>query len=179
MPLFIKESLIYKLIYKVCTVSVNAYSNSKFKSMVADNLVLMWRNSVTHKVLHNYVNKEPYFETSLFYRLFMCIFALCDKLFGILNKLIFWLLSGSVLWKEVNNCKKLTVRGWLFYAGILVMSVAVGGVLGAIIFGNKDSLNLVLCWAVFALGAVLVLCSVFWQKITESLIYRLIKWILE
>jgi hypothetical protein len=179
MPLFIKESLVYRLVIAVCKAFATAYGESKFKKYIADNVALMWKNSATHKILSAYVNKEPYFESSLFYRLFMFIFSLFDKLFALLNTLIFGLLSGSAIWREVQDCKRLTVRGVLFYLGVLVMAVAVGGVLGAIIFANKSSLNLVLCWVIFGLGAVLVLASVFWQKITESGIYRLIKWIFE
>lgn len=179
MPSFIKESLVYKIIYKLITAFVSAYNDSLFKSLVADRLFAAWQDSRLHKILSNYADKEPAFENALCYRLVMGIASVLDRFFAWINKILFNALDNSRIWQQVRFFRSCSVRGGLFCVGLLIMSVAVGGVIGACIFSRTGSMEIVLCWGVFALGAVVFLSSVFYEKVVQSGIVRLIKWIIE
>lgn len=177
MPLFVKESLFYRLVSGIARTAVTAYENSLLKKAVCDPIARAWAESAVHKLLRRYADKKPAFENALCYRLVMAAASLADRLFAFINRLLFAALDGSAVWQGICGLRSLSARGIIFLLGLLFMSVGIGGAAGSFIIGKTNDSSILICVCVFAAGAVGVLCSVFYEKVINCGIARLIRWL--
>ena len=91
MPLFIKESFIYKLFEKLLIIP---YNNSLLKKNL-QKITDCFKNSFLYKRVEKYLDKKPYFLNSVYYKLIRKLVNKIDKLMDFLHKTIKKCLLGS------------------------------------------------------------------------------------
>lgn len=154
----IKGSLIVTVIVNLVKAFERGYDNSALKKNV-DKVTLAFKTSKTHYILSHYVNKKPYYQSSVVYRLVMAIASLLNKAFGGINTLGKRLFSGSVFAHKVCLAYKAGINDKLFAFGLLFMSIPVGSLIALIWAGQATGVNMAVCWAVFVAGVILVVAA--------------------
>lgn len=111
MPLFIKNSIIYKLFYFIL---IKPYNNSLLKRFLC-KMVFCFKQSFVYKSSERYIDKEPYFLNSLIYKFFRKIVSLIDKIMDFLHDLIKKCLIFSGLNKNYKNIKAMKRKNKIFF----------------------------------------------------------------
>lgn len=162
MPLFIKESLIYKLLEKMI---LNPYNNSKLKK-IFEKVGLCLKESYLNKCIEKYLNKKPYFLESIYYKIFRKIVKLLDKIANYFNSIIKRLISGSIFYiSDFNSQKEMT------FLSFLIAIFSFSYVVTAIICNN---LNIYLVSVIMFISIIfLIIENKNWIK--GSIIYKIFK----
>ena len=160
MPLFIKNSIIYRLFDKFI---LNPYNNSVLKKNLG-KIVNCFKQSAIYKNIERYLDKKPYFLNSLSYKFIRKIVKLLDKLMDFLNKTIKKWLLGSIKYssKEKN----------LLLLSILIGSFNVFYTLAGIIL---NTVNLYVSYGILAITLILFLFSKNTDCFKQSFIYKIFK----
>lgn len=116
MPLFIKESFIYKLFEKLLIIP---YNNSLLKKNL-QKITDCFKNSFLYKRVEKYLDKKPYFLNSVYYKLIRKVVSKIDKLMDFLHKTIKKCLLGSSTFFELRSVKYSTKEKNLLLISTLV-----------------------------------------------------------
>lgn len=171
MPGFLKGSALIAFVVKIALLFLDAYKNSFLKRLV-DGVVVCFKESGTAHILHSYVMKKPWFRYSAIYALVMLLAKIVDKFFAFLNRVFKAMIKGSVVAEDTGKAVRLSLTDKCFCAGILLISIPVGVMIGCIVFKNYTIIKLVLCWLMFFFGIFVVLLGVYGK---DSLIIKALK----
>lgn len=171
MPEILKGSIIISLVMKICKALTLAYNNSVLKRFFA-KVDICFKHSFTRKVLSAYANKKPWFRYSLTYKLIMLIVKVIDIIFGFIYKLIKKCLFGSFTAFCCKNAASMSLTDKCYSIGVLLISVPVGAMIAALVFGTGNMLTMVLSWIVFAGGVMVVIVGIYGK---DSIIVRFIR----
>ena len=120
MPLFIKNSIIYKLFY---CLFINPYNNSILKRFL-DKTIFCFKQSFLYKAIQRYIHKEPYFLNSIFYKSFRKIVGLIDKIMDYLHDLIKRCIVFSSLNSDYKNIKAMDRKNKIFFLlGLFILEL--------------------------------------------------------
>lgn len=165
MPLFIKESIIYKFILEYF---INPYNDSKFKKVLKITLIY-FKESNFYKKVDNYFNKKPYFLNSLSYKFFREIIKYIDGMVDSLHKFLNKLITKSTIYKEINCIKNIDIEQKFILISVLVLGLNIGYIIGGIIF---NYINLIMVILLFILSLILFLISKNLNFIKESIVFK-------
>lgn len=166
-----KESLIIKLIINIFKAFMAAYDDSKLKKIVY-YINICFKGSRTYSILSQYINKSPYYQKSMVYKMIMVIAGVFDKLFGIINKIISGLLNGSVFSSKIYSAIKADVNKKLYGFGLLFMSIPIGSIIALILLGDVSFMNMIICWGIFVTGFLLVVIASCESAIKSSVLVK-------
>lgn len=168
MPLFIKNSIIYRLFDKFI---LNPYDNSVLKKNLG-KVVNCFKQSAIYKNIERYLDKKPYFLNSLSYKFIRKIVKLLDKLMDFLNKTIKKWLLGSSSFFETRSIKYSSKEKNLLLLSILIGSFNVFYTLAGIIL---NTVNLYVSYGILAITLILFLFSKNTDCFKQSFIYKIFK----
>lgn len=169
-----KGSLIITAIINTVKAFLTAYDNSRLKKIV-NAFGICFKDSRTYSVLSHYANKKPFYRYSLVYRIIMAIAGFFDRLFGFINRLFTALLNSSFVSAEINSAIKADVSKKLYGFGLLFMSIPIGSIIAMIFAKDVSAVNMIICWAVFAFGFVLILIASCQAVFKNSAVFRAFK----
>lgn len=175
---YLKGSVIVGFFINIVKAFVRSYNSSVFK-IVVDNVCLMCRESFLGRALNRYIYKKPFYENSVTYRLIMAIAGFADRIFGWLNKAIGGCIEGSAV---INNFKAMLggrLATAFFAAGIVLMSAPIGSLFALAVKNNANNASIMICVAVFAIGAVMSFLSMFSKVVENCFIVRAVKWFID
>lgn len=168
MPLFIKNSIIYRLIDKIF---IKPYNNSLLKK----NLVKIskcFKESFIYKKLEGYLDKKPYFLNSMSYKIIRKIVEKIDKLMDFLHKKIKMWLFGSNTFFELRSVKYSTKEKNLLLIVVLLAAFNLAYTISAILL---DTLNIYVSYGLLATTIILFLFSKNTNCFKQSFIYKIFK----
>lgn len=168
MPLFIKESFLYKFFDKII---IKPYNNSKFKAILS-KLSFIFKKSILYRLTEKYLDKKPYFLSSLTYKGFRKFISIIDKIMDFINRVGKKCLSGSNVASEISSAKALEKDKKLLLASILISAFNLAYIITSIVF---TSLNSYISSALIVLSFVLYLFSLNPNCYKQSFIYKIFK----
>ncbi|WP_317367186.1 hypothetical protein [uncultured Tyzzerella sp.] len=168
MPLFIKDSIIYRLFDKII---IKSYSNSLFKKFVY-KILNCFKQSFLYKKVKNYLNKKPYFLNSLIYKFIRKIVKIIDKIMDFLYNIIKKCLLGSKAFLNLRDIKNDIKGKTLTVLWILIGSFNISYTIVSI-FINR--FNIYVSLGLLALAFVLFLFSESTNCFKQSFIYKIFK----
>ena len=168
MPLFIKESFIYKLFDKV---SIKPYNNSLLKKNL-EKISNCFKQSFLYKAIEKYLDKKPYFLNSAIYRFIRKIVKVIDRIMDFLHKTIKKWLLGSNTFFELRSVKYSTKEKNLLLISILIGALNVAYTATGIIL---DTVNLYVSYGLLAITIVFFLFSKNTNCFKQSFIYKIFK----
>lgn len=168
-------SKLVSFVLKLVSVFVCAYDNSKLKRFLS-GLNDCFNKSITRKILASYAHKKPWFRYSLTYKLIMFIVKIADVIFGFIYKICKKCIFGSRLELVIKKGKSMALTDKCYIAGVLLVSIPIGAMLSSIIMNNCDVIIIVISWAVFVVGIMVVLVGIYGR---DSIIVKLIKGLIE
>lgn len=168
MPLFIKESLLYKIFDKII---IKPYNNSKFKIFMT-NLSTSFKASFLYKIFERYIRKNPYFLSSFSYKLFRKLIRVIDKIMDFINLICKKCLKGSKICEETKNFKAMKLDKKFSLASILFSAFSLAYIIGSII--NKSS-NLYIFATLIFISFMLYVLGINENCYKKSIIYKLVK----
>lgn len=168
MPLFIKDSIIYKIIYCIL---IKPYNNSLLKKFLEKTLNC-FKESFIYKRVEGYLNKKPYFLNSIVYKFIRKIVKLIDRLMDFLHKIIKKMLLGSVSFSEICSIKDIDNQEKLLILSILIGTFNVAYTVAGIIF---DTINLYVSYGLLVITLILFLFSKSKNCFKQSFIYKIFK----
>lgn len=171
MPDFLRGSLFISLCVKIVDIFVTAYKDSVLKSFLS-RVCSCFKHSCFRRVLSAYANKGPWFRHSLAYKIIMLIAKLFDKIFGFVylagKKCIFGCRAVDIY----KNALKMPLTDKCYCVGVLLISMPIGAMAAAIVFGEAASVTMLICWAIFAVGVMTVLVGVYGR---DSVVVKIIR----
>ena len=165
---FIKESILYKILDKIF---INPFINSKLK-IILNKVIICFKESGLYKSFSKYINKNPYFLNSFFYKIFRKLIKFLDKIADKINHFFKKLILNSFLYKESMEIKKNSINRNFLIIALIIAALNFGYILGTIIFKNGNSLIQI---------GLFVLCVLFYimgtnkNVLKESFIYKFIQ----
>lgn len=172
----LKGSILVKALLCCVRKFENAYECSLLKKL-ADGICRSWRGSLVHRICSKYVNKKPYYQSSLIYKLVMAIGRLFDKPFKAIYRAFKPSVDNSVATAAANSIVGRDGKSRAYGAGLFLMAVSMGSLIAAILKDEVSVLNFVLCIGVFDIGLFMSFFMVFDNVIQDSLVVRAVKWI--
>lgn len=173
----LKGSIIVKAVLWIICGFQNAFEYSLLKKFVSA-VYRSWRGSFLHHICSKYVNKKPFYQSSLIYRFVMAIGRILDKPFGAIYKVFKPTIYNSRVCNFAKNAVGKDCKSRAYGAGLLLMSIPIGSLIALIIKGDCTPVTIGMCVAVFIFGVALSFGVVFNEVIQGSLIVRLLKWII-
>ena len=161
-----KGSILVRAILCVVHTFGNAYRCSLLEKFVSA-VYRSWRGSFIHHICSKYVNKKPFYQSSLIYRFVMAIGRILDKPFGAIYR---------AFKPAVDNSKDCRSRA--YGAGLLLMAIPIGSLIALIMKGNCTPITIGMCVAVFIFGLALSFGVVFNEVIQNSLVVKFVKWVI-
>lgn len=174
MPNFLKGSIIITIIIKIANTFINAYNNSNLKTFFAA-IGRSFKFSGTRKVLSAYANKKPWYRYSFTHKVIVFLANIVDKILAFILSIFKRLIFGSSSAEAIKNSRKMSIKEKCFAIGTLLISIPVGAMIAGILSGSVTTVAIIMCWAVFGLGLIVVVVGAYGK---DSLIIRLIKWII-
>lgn len=172
----LKGSILVSAVLCVARTFEKAYSCSLLKKFVSA-VYRSWRGSFIHHICSKYVNKKPFYQSSLIYRFVMAIGRALDRPFGAIYKVFKPAIDNS----KVCNFAKVAVgkdcKSRAYGAGLLLMAIPIGSLIALIIKGNCTPITVGMCVAVFIFGVALSFGVVFNEVIQNSLVVKFVKWV--
>lgn len=168
MPLFIKQSFIYKAFEKII---IKPYKNSLLKNFI-QKLLMCFKNSFIFKRTEKYLNKQPYFLNSGLYKLFRIFLSKLDLFMNFLNRIFTNMFGGSSFCNGIYSIKKDTKSKKLLLLSLLIgffnfFYILIGAIL--------NTTNLKISSSLLALTFILYLFSQSENCFKESFIYKIFK----
>ena len=173
----LKGSILVRAILCVVHTFGNAYRCSLLEKFVSA-VYRSWRGSFIHHICSKYVNKKPFYQSSLIYRFVMAIGRILDKPFGAIYRAFKPAVDNS----KISNFAKVAVgkdcRSRAYGAGLLLMAIPIGSLIALIMKGNCTPITIGMCVAVFIFGLALSFGVVFNEVIQNSLVVKFVKWVI-
>ena len=168
MPLFIKNSAIYKLFDKAL---IKPYNNSKLKNFFT-NVLSCFKQSFIYKSTERYLDKKPYFLNSLIYKFIRKIVKIIDKIMDFLHNIIKKCLLGSKAFLNLRDIKNDIKGKTLIVLSILIDSFNISYTIVSIFIKR---FNVYVSLGLMALAFVLFLFSKNTNCFKQSFIYKIFK----
>lgn len=168
MPLFIKESFIYKLFNNYF---IKPYNQSLLKKNIK-KIIDCFKNSLLYKNVENYLNKKPYFLNSLVYKFFRKIVNVIDRIMDFLHKTIKKWFLGSNTFFELRSIKYSKKEKNLLLCGILIGALNIGYTATSLFLNN---LNIYVCLGLLVITIILFLLGKNINCYRQSFIYKIFK----
>lgn len=173
----LKGSILVRAVLCVVYAFENAYGNSLLKKIVSA-VYRSWRSSFIHHICSKYVNKKPFYKSSLIYRLVMAIGKAVDRPFGAIYRAFKPAVDNSKVVKFAKMAVGKDCTSRTYGAGLLLMAIPIGSLVALIIKGDCTPITVGMCVAVFVVGLVLSFGVVFNEVIQDSLIVKFVKWVI-
>lgn len=173
----LKSSILAKAILSVVHAFENAYECSLLKKFVGA-VCGGWKYSFIHHICSKYVNKKPFYQSSLIYRFVMVIGRALDKPFGAIYRAFKPAVDNSKVAEFAKMAVGKDCTGRTYGAGLLLMAIPIGSLVALIIKGDCTPIAIGMCIAVFVFGAALSFGVVFNEVIQDSLIVKFVKWVI-
>jgi hypothetical protein len=174
----LKGSLIVNLIIRLFSGIATSYKNSRFKRFVG-GCGVCFKSSVFYRTIRAYFYHPAYFEYSLTHRFILWLVKVFDVPIGLIGRFVRYLVSGSAFVGTADELATSNARQRLLTGGVIILFLAVGYSVGLLIKGaSLASFTAPLVLAVIAVILAIVAYSLSTVKVlvTNSLIYRLIKY---
>ena len=180
----IRSSVIVSAVLRICEGLSRAWQESLVKRFAA-GIGSCWRSSNTGVLLKKYIEKEPFYRSSVTYRVIMKVFGFFDRILGRIHgaaaRLGVLKKSGAFLkncWKESLLCRAFTrenclstslcgrgirfTAGWTVARGweLAVLVLAAYGIIDVVLRRISGTLGSV--WDELFLMAMILLCVVKW-----------------
>ena len=168
MPLFIKNSVIYKFFDKIL---IKPYNNSLLKRNL-EKILNCLKQSFIYKCVEKYLNKNPYFLNSLVYKFIRKVVKIIDKIADFLHKAIKKWLLGSKSFFELRSIKYFTKEKKVLLLIVLLGAFNIAYSFTGIIF---DTINLYVSYGILALTLILFVFSKSTNCFKQSFIYKIFK----
>lgn len=166
MPLFIKNSIIYKLFEKCF---IKPYNNSLLKKSLG-KINSCFKESFVLKRAERYLDKEPYFLNSLSYKIFRKFIRLIDRLMDFFNKAIKKALLNSNTFIEIRSIKYDTKERNLLLLSLLLnvfnLAYMVTGIL-------LNTLNLYIAVVIMFIAFLISIFAKHKNCFKQSFIYKI------
>ena len=168
MPLFIKNSIIYKLFEQIL---IKPYNNSLLKRNL-EKILNCFKQSFIYKCVEKYLNKNPYFLNSLVYKFIRKVVKIIDKIADFLHKTIKKWLLGSKTFFELRAIKYFSKEKRILLLAVLLGAFNIAySVTGMIL----DTINLYVSYGILALTLILLVFSKSINCFKQSFIYKIFK----
>lgn len=166
MPLFIKNSMLYKLFDKCF---IKPYNNSLLKKNL-DKINNCFKQSFVFKSVERYLDKKPYFLNSFSYKIFRKFVKLIDKIMDFLHKAIKKALLGSNTFFELRSIKYDTKERNLLLISLLLNAFNFAYIIAGILL---NTLNLYIAVVIMVVAFLISLFAKNKNCFKQSFIYKI------
>ena len=174
---FLEGGVIGRIILWFVAVFKTSYEHSRVRKF-ALRLKAIACGSKTAEWLSRYVNKKPYFSTSVCFRITRAIVGFIDKIMNILHNFFAKIIYASKSKEKYCSLKELEANEKIWSVALFITSLCIGYVGVKVITGGMDFISLVALWAIFILCAFVMFFSANPEIAANSQIVRLLRFFL-
>lgn len=174
MPLFLKESIFFKIIFCFFNVFIKAYNNSGFKKNINKISFVVHQSSIV-KIFSGYNHKPPAFLNSVTYKVTLCIVHGIDKAADAIHNLFAIIINKSNTAKQFKTIKYNDVSEKLEVVSAFVIMMAIGFLTGKVILSDATIVNIIIAWIIFFVGCLIAYGEKVVTALKNSLCWSIIK----
>lgn len=174
----IKDSFCIKFALKLKNLCCNSYNGSCFKIFV-DKFKSICNDSLTHKVIKKYLDKQTVIYSSIFYRGIKFIGRHLGKAADKINDLAVKAYDGSFLKKIITFCKDETVNDKAIAVGLFFMMTSITYLVASVLLGKNYDERIFISWGLFFIGFIAAYGGRNIETVKKSLTFKVIKFLVE
>ena len=170
---FIKQIILNSIFCKFLNnVFITPYSSSLLKQSLS-KFKIYFTKSFCYKVFIKYIDKNPYFANAFCYKILLTIASFFKKIVDLFCKAFANIFKTSSIYTDALNFKHTNILQKLKTFSLLIFALALGSLVGSIIFGGNFLFSIILLLISF----ILYIFNKNINCLKESIVYKIVKYL--